>query len=396
MRVARTATLLGLAHLGYKLVGLGFFALLPRTLSPQDVGRYLAAVALTQLVVLLTGLGLPAFVLRESALGASPLPGALGLRLATAALTLVALPFDPALVGPLLVAALAEDTYRSFGAALVAADRADRNVAIGIVAQLAWIGVAAGGLLAGGGLRAVIAAEVLRGTILAIGGWIAVGRPTPRWAPGLLDRCLPFAGAAAGSTLANDLHPVLLAAVAGTAPVAAFGLAHRVLLASLFVPTVLGMATAPRAAQGSVAPRIHLGVGLAGGFAMLPLVVAPGPIARILFGPAGDEVARVLPWLALAIPFAWTSTYTTQVLQAVGGARAVATGGLLGSGLAAAVDAVAVPIFGTYGALAGRLAGTVATAGWLERARRSIARERPTQAGPAASSPSPIAPGTVP
>jgi O-antigen/teichoic acid export membrane protein len=331
--VARNTTLTASAEVLGKLCALAFFVLIARKLGDATLGDYVFALALSSLIWSFAGFGLDRMATRDIArdLGAAErlvFPIAIVKVVACLALTalsavVVALLGQSdqrvalvLLVGVSIALTLAAATAQ---AVFTAHERMEfvflTRVPSAIVAAAAGIAV----LLLGGGIVTACAVSLVGvGALTTIWTFLLLSRhigtprterPTREWAS-LVRAAVPFGLQEMLGQVIFRFDTVLLALVATSAVVGAYGAAFRLLEATLFLPWSIGYAVLPMYSymerRGDDLNRVY-----EGSLKLVLVVTAPiaaiflvcaGPIVELLYGDEQfDETVSLLRILAPAV-----------------------------------------------------------------------------------------------
>ncbi|HEX2050099.1 MAG TPA: oligosaccharide flippase family protein [Actinomycetota bacterium] len=376
---------LGLAHVAGKVAGLLSMVVLARGLGEVDFGRYTAAIALVQLLIVVVEFGTSGYLVREGAQRPEALGTVLGhvlmLRALLGALAAgvavpigAALGYDSRTVVAVALFAVAAG-FRIAGAAFVSALQSLER--LGDVARmqaeiaLAQAVAAAAVVVAGGDVVAVSWAIVAVSAAYPVRTWLVLrrrwdGRVTPGVAGfGAMIRVAGFFAIAAGlTTTLTFLDAIMVQAFRGNAATGLYGAAYRVLIALGIAPVVY-----TEAANRSIAflarhdpPRLArmvrrilrhlllLALPLAAGG-----VVLAGELLETLYGGGYRDASGALSILLAALVFVFPGYLLVATCYAVGLERRVALTLALAVLLNAAANLVAIPRLGIEGAAAATL-----------------------------------------
>lgn len=376
---------LGLAHVAGKLAGLVSMVVLARGLGEVDFGRYTAAIALVQLLIVVVEFGTSGYVVREGAQRPETLGTVLGhvlmLRALLGALAAaVAVPVGAALgydsqtmlaVALFAVAAGFRIAGAAFVSALQSLERLSDVARMQAEVALAQAVAAVIAVLAGGGVVAVSWAILAVSAAYPLRTWSVLrrrwhGRVTPGVAGfGAMLRVAGFFAIAAGlTTTLTFLDAIMVQAFRGNAETGLYGAAYRLLLALGIAPVVY-----TEAANRSIAyfarhdrPRLarmvrrimrHLLV------LALPLaaggVVLSGELLETLYGGGYADAAGALSILLAALVFVFPGYLMVSACYALALERRVAFTLALAVAANATANLVVIPRFGIEGAAAATL-----------------------------------------
>ena len=229
-------------------------------------------------------------------------------------------------------------------------------------------------LLGGGGVPGLVAvfAAVRAANALGLLAWVRGhvlplrARADPRAWHGLLRDGLPLAFSGACLSLVVQLDSVLLERLAGAREVGLYRAPLRITEGLMLVPRAVAAAALPafpalysKDARSLDAPyRLAAALLLLAGLAIaVPGLGAPGPVVRLVFGPAYEDATGAARLLLLAVVPAFLAVLGEIVLASVGRGRAIAGLTAAALGLNALLVLVLVPRHGLMGASAATLAG---------------------------------------
>ena len=318
VRLARNGALNASADVLAKLCSLVFFALVARRLGEATLGHYVFALAITSLVWSFAGFGLDRLAMRDIARDpavmqriavpmATMKASAAGLAAVVVALVLAVGGEDREAVALVLVlgGSTALTMATSTAQTIFAAHERMEYV---FLTKVPWallsavLGIAI--VLAGGGIVSATAASALGVSIVGTTwAWSIVrrrfGRPQTglrirEW-PRLLGKAIPFGFQEMLGQVIFRFDTVLLAAVAASAVVGAYGAAYRMLESTLFIAWSIGFAVMPMFSylrDGDDGSLTHMFEG-----AMKLVLVLMAPIAAALFvcAPAVIDAIYGLP-----------------------------------------------------------------------------------------------------
>ncbi len=369
IRDDRDTVLLAGSHVYYKLAGMAVLAIAGRVLDEGELGRYFAAVGLVSPLAIVAHLGTSPLIARRVAQrgDARAFQPFLGVRAVGGAAYALVLAVVAAFAGPAWALVLAigasewlETMHGAFGALFVAVGRTGYNVLVGVVAQTLWVGAVAAAMAATPSVPGLIAADAVRALALCgLAAWLAHARLVrlrPRWDATIVREGLPFFALAVGNGAIAHLTTAAIGALARFEDASRFGLAIRVLFASVFVATLAGNVCARSLARSGAtarmralfAPRATLavvaGLAVGGAFALLG-----EPVCVALYGAEHRGAGAVLAALGLAAPMWQWNAFVAPCLQAIGRERAVTIAGVTSGVVTIACLPVLVPAHGAIG-----------------------------------------------
>jgi O-antigen/teichoic acid export membrane protein len=384
-RLLRNTLLAGVSEASQVLLFL-LVLLAARLLGPVAFGQYGTAMAFVGLFRVLADLGMPT----ASTLAASREPGSaarsygnlLGLQavlcgLAVAACLLVGRRLYEGVTWLAVVLLCGELVARAAQTTLRWVLRVFGRFGVEAVAMSAErlltlvLGVAV--LLAGGGVPGLVAAFVAVRAANAVGllAWVR-GNVLPLRARadlrawrGLLRDGLPLAFSGAFLSLVVQLDSVLLERLGGARDVGLYRAPLRITEGLMLAPRAVAAALLPvlpalysRGARALDAPyRLGTALLLLAGLAVaVPGLGVPGPVVRLVFGPAYEAAIDATPLLLLAVVPAFLAVLGEIVLASVGRARAIPWLTAAALGTNALLVIVLVPRHGLMGASAATLA----------------------------------------
>jgi polysaccharide transporter, PST family len=341
---------LSAATLANGLVGAAVNVFLARRLGPLPIGTYALAVAVSDLAALLVSWGVDTYLVQSPEDDAEQFGTALSFVLllggAFWGLTAAPIPFFLWRQQPLVAAVLAGLAVQRllllngscYSALLQRRFQFGRLALIQIVTGAAEHAVAVAVALAGGGLWALLARDVLDSLGLLLGGWLSSGRAyRPQWRPAVVERMRRFGVAVllgqSGELATHRLDSALLGLVWGTRELAFYEEAFKLANVSLRVsqPALSQVALPAYARLRDDAPRrsasFHT-IQTFGLYALLPFILTlllfPAPLVRLLFGTqwlGAVPMVRALAGYALLAPL---FEHLRVLLLAQGAAGAVA------------------------------------------------------------------------
>lgn len=386
-RLLRNTTLRLAPEVLTRLAGLAVVIALARTLGAEELGEYVFAVALAQLLWAVAGLGIDRLAMREiarDAAAARKLVWDISVLKVLAALSGTALcvigvwlgGFNEqvqvlvALAGVRTAASLITLTAFSVVQGL---ERMELYARLIIPIRLSVVAAQLTVLALGGRAVAVLTAEVAVELVAVVYAYRVMRRRiepfpfeiAPRSWPGLLRRTFPFGLQESLAQLVFRLGAILLALLATSAAVGAYAAGFRLLEAVLFLVYALAFAVLPMYStleiDGTPSLRDALNLSLrAGVLVAMPIAVAltlfAEPIVELLYGlPEYRDTVAVLPWIGFAIvALALGHLAGTLVLvRRSGRLTVVLTGAALA--LNVALNVVLIPVAGAEGAAAATL-----------------------------------------
>jgi O-antigen/teichoic acid export membrane protein len=411
-RVGKNALALLAAQTGARLLSLLLIAQLTRAAGAASLGRYLLAMTVEGVTVAISDLGLNIFTTREfvrdrSAADAQTLWGAvLGLKLLAAALGILLLngvvaplffPGERRLLIALISPALLCDALNGLAVARIKAQqRMELSSAIQLAANVVTVLLGLLLLRTGYDERGLLIAYWGIGTLASLAhlsilrGW----QVRPRWA-GLprrwrevLREATPFAITGMVAMLYRRVDLLMLSYWQGDLAAGLYGAAYRLWEALGILPTALLDALFPELSRlgagrvgwarlRSLYRRARLATGLITALLTLFAMLAAPYLIPVLYGhAAGSAVTvRVFRLLLLALPFTYLYLLNGHALYAVEQQRRVALVMVIAVAANALGNAVAVPRWSYWGAVAVACLSELLLFGLLQAAvRRSILR----------------------
>ena len=383
--LVRNTLLAGVSEASQVLVFL-LVLLAARLLGPEAFGQYGTAMAFVGLFRVLAELGTPAAstlaASREPGLAARSFGNLLGLQavlcgLAVATCLVVGRTLYEGVTWLAVVLLCGELAARAVQTTLRWVLRVFGRFEVEAIAMSAErlltlvLGVAV--LLGGGGVPGLVAvfAAVRAANALGLLAWVRGhvlplrARADPRAWRGLLRDGLPLAFSGACLSLVVQLDSVLLERLAGAREVGLYRAPLRITEGLMLVPRAVAAAALPafpalysKDARALDAPyRLAAALLLLAGLAIaVPGLGAPGPVVRLVFGPAYEDAAGAARLLLLAVVPAFLAVLGEIVLASVGRGRAIPWLTAAALGLNALLVLVLVPRHGLIGASAATLA----------------------------------------
>jgi len=374
-----------------RLLLLLLFVLAARMLSTADFGGYAYALAIGLLLGQLADAGIGITLLRSLAAESDSRARGFLFWAATAARSLLTAPLF--FVAAVLAAGAGSSPERGGELAIVAATqmvgsfgdlwiqllrergRLDLEAVVGLASRATILLIGALMLTAGLGLLGLAVAHLL-GTGIGVIAAQLLTRRMISWRPALripdvarmLVAAFPVGAAAALSLLMFRVDVVLLEALRGPEPVAAFSAAHRLYEAAVLLPAAVMAGTFPALARSMadlVAFRQRIrevavllatyGVAATlAGWLLAPIVVP------LIFGSSYAGSGQLLQVMVLAVPFLALNALLTQALIAVRRAWREAAAVALALAVAVAVNLALIPSLGAVGAAGAVVAGEAA------------------------------------
>jgi O-antigen/teichoic acid export membrane protein len=407
-RLARNGALSASAEVLSKLCSLLFFVLVARELGGNTLGHYVFAMAMTSLVWSFAGFGLDRLAMRDiardpAAMGSIAVPmaamkagAALAIVLVCAAVLQVAgedaeVVWLVLILGTGIALAMTAATAQTVCAAHERMDYVFLlKVPWAIVSALLGSAV----VIAGGGIVAAsIVSSLVVGAIGTVWAWIVVNRNfgalggglrVRDW-PRMLREAVPFGLQEMLGQIIFRFDTVLLAAVAASQVVGAYGAAYRMLESTLFIAWSVGYAVQPMFSylpQGHELSRIFEGalklvLCVMAPLAAVLLVCAPAIIDLIYGRPEYDTSIGVLRLLAPAVAVYSIGHLAGLIVLVRRPGRITVTVAAVVTVVNVAACAILIPLIDAHGAAISTLIGEglLAVLGlWL--ARRVTGRVR--------------------
>jgi O-antigen/teichoic acid export membrane protein len=374
----RDSLLLMGAQVLYKLSGVVVLLILSRTLSAESIGVFFFAVAFAQAFQVAASFNLNPVMMRRVAatpgdagrhlgalLGFLAVSGPIYLFLVSGAALLLR-----AEIWQLVLAVALYKFLESVSAAVtsffMAMKRATYQVAIGISVQLVFVAIFIGAMLTAPSLHALVATHAVRAALLAgVALLVAHTRLCKLrlgWDRSLVRQAPAFILLSLMARMEGQLDDIVLGFLTEYETVGHYHLALNVVLAAYFITFAMGQAYYPRLAELGPGPesrrvlmsgiRQLAALGLIGAGAIYLLAA---PLAALLFGPLGDEVAPLLRAAAALLPMGLVSTFIVTSLPALHLERSALLVAAVGTVVALAALVVLIPLFGAHGAVYARL-----------------------------------------
>jgi O-antigen/teichoic acid export membrane protein len=315
VRLARNGGLNAAAEIFSKVCSLVFFALIARRLGESTLGHYVFALAITSLIWSFAGFGLDRMALRDIAREpevmkriafpmATMKAAAAGVSAAVVALVLAVGGEDREawslvlILGGSTALSMATSTAQTIFAA-------HERMEYVFLTKVPWallsaiLGITI--VLNGGGIVSATAVSALGVSILGNAwAWSIVrrryGRPSRtlrirEW-PGLFGKAIPFSFQEMLGQVIFRFDTVLLAAIAASAVVGAYGAAYRMLESTLFIAWSIGFAVMPMFSYLREEPLTHM---FEGALKMVLVLMAPIAAALFVCAPAVIDLVYGLP-----------------------------------------------------------------------------------------------------
>ncbi len=373
-QLGHDAAFLLAAQTFYKLSGIVLLAVLSRSVPASTIGMYFFAESFGESMIIIASLQLNLVLMRRAAADPAGAPAhlaeILGVRLVSSVLYLgcvaaLAAACARAIWPMIMIIALStllENIYFSFGSFFIAVRRAALNVAIGVPVQVLFLSLFLLGMWWHPSLAVLIGSDLLRSLALLV----AAGYAAHRWFGGLsvswdgrlAREGVPFMLLTFLATLRGKLDTVILGFLSGYDAVGRYQLALRIVLASVFLPGVIGQVWfAELAARGSTRAtrRAVLGGGaflLAMGLVAGGVVfVAAAPLTRLLYGADAGGVVPLLRPLALLFPLTFMNVFLTSTMQGLHAETKALELAAVCAGIGLAASCVLIFQFGVIGAV---------------------------------------------
>jgi O-antigen/teichoic acid export membrane protein len=318
VRLARNGALNASADVLSKVCSLVFFALIARRLGEDTLGHYVFALAITSLIWSFAGFGLDRLALRDIAREPSVMKriavpmavmkaSAAGAAAAVVALALAVGGEDREawslvlILGGSTALTMATSTAQTIFAA-------HERMEYVFLTKVPWallsavLGIAI--VLSGGGIVSATAASALGVSVVGTAwAWSIVRRRygSPQaglrireW-PGLFGKAIPFSFQEMLGQVIFRFDTVLLAAVAASAVVGAYGAAYRMLESTLFIAWSIGFAVMPMFSYLRAGPDGSLTHMFEGALKLVLVLMAPIAAALFVCAPAVIDAVYGLP-----------------------------------------------------------------------------------------------------
>lgn len=400
-RIRRDTCLLLGAQAFYKFSGVVLPIVLSRCLSAEDIGVYFFVISFAAILAILADLNLNPVMMRRVAAQPENAPvhlaHLLGFRLAAGpvyllCVTMAALAMTRGLWPLVAVAALftlLETIYSSFANLFLGLKQAVYNVSIGVPAQILFLAILLVGMWQLPSLEVLMGVHLVRSlclvgaALLVTRRWICPVRLS--WDSSLLKEGMPFLLISLVATFGGNIDTLLLAFFTDYEIVGHYQLAFRVVLASQFVPGVLGLVLFPHfAAEGLDAANRRRLVGGAASLAAAGLVLAGAvllfaePLAALLYGPLAAAVVPLLQPLTILFPLGFLNVFLSFALQALHCEKQALRALVLAMATMFIADCALIPFIGAYGAVyAAILAALVQLGSLLWYLRQIFGRPQP-------------------
>ena len=318
VRLARNGALNASADVLAKVCSLVFFALVARRLGEDTLGHYVFALAITSLIWSFAGFGLDRLALRDIARDRAVMRS---VAFPMAAMKAIAAAAAAAIVA--LVLAVGGENRESWSLVLILGGstalgmatstaqtifQAHERMEYVFLTKVPWaltsavLGIAI--ILNGGGIVSATAISALGVSIVGTAwAWSLVhrhfGRPERglrirEW-PGLFGRAIPFSFQEMLGQVIFRFDTVLLAIIAASAVVGAYGAAYRMLESTLFIAWSIGFAVMPMFSYLHSGPDGSLTHMFEGALKLVLVLMAPIAAALFVCAPAVIDLVYGLP-----------------------------------------------------------------------------------------------------
>lgn len=402
-RLRRDTFLLLALQTFYKLSGIMFVMVLSRRLSTGDIGVYFFAVSFAEAFAFLAGFQLNPVMMRkvaaDMARASSHLAPVLGFRFFGALVYLLcvftaAVTFAGGIWRIIMVVAiftLVENVYFTFASLFIALGRAVYNVCIGAAVEVLFLSAFLLGMWWAPSINVLLEAGLLRSLFL-VGTAVLVARHwlfplQVSWDYRIMREGLPFILTTLIALLGDKVDTLLLGFLTGYETVGRYHLGMKVVLASLFIPTVVGQVVFPAlAAAGLTANNRRtvlrgagflLGLGV---FAMAVGFIFAFPLTAVFYGSVSATVAPLLRPLTLLFPLLFLNSFMSLILQALYQETRVLRSLAIGTGASILGNCALIPLLGVYGAVYARVLSGLVRLGILSWHLRHLFLHPPSPA----------------
>lgn len=387
-RLRRDTFLLLAVQTFYKLSGVVLLVVLSRCLSPGDIGVYFFALSFAESFIVLASFRLNPVLMRrvaaDPAQASAHLSPLLGFRLLSGPLyllcvTVAAVALTGAIWRVIAVVALFTllgNIYFSFANFFLALRKVVYNVGIGVAVQVLFLAVFLLGMWWTPSLEVLLEANLLRSlclvgaAVFVIHRWLCPLQVS--WDGGFIKEGAPFILLSLLAMLRGKIDTLLLGFLTDYDTVGHYHLAFRVVFASFFFPTAVGLVLFPQlAAHGLSAENRRtlvrgagflLGLGLLG---MGVVFLCAAPLTAVLYGSLAGAVTPLLRPLTLLFPLSFLHLFLSSTLQALH-QETKALGALaIGTGVSFLANCALIPPFGAYGAVYARVLSALIQLGIL-------------------------------
>ncbi|MBI5728460.1 MAG: flippase [Candidatus Magasanikbacteria bacterium] len=398
--VTRNTALMTAASIGQKVIALGYFTFLARSLNnPEDLGAYMAALSIVAIVVIFIDLGLGNVLVREAAKSKEKiqayLSSVLGLKVLLAGVVLTGFvlgvfifPYRPLLRQFLLVGGvnmlLETVSLTLYGVLRAFGDL--RYEAVGIIGNQFGVAIFGSAVLFWrwplvflmAAFTFASACQVALAVVVLYRRYGVVVRPrwSKPWPLFFVKMAIPFALAAVFFRVYSYIDTVIILHLAGERAVGWYSIPVKITNAFLFIPLSLGAALYPRMSEYWVTNRAKLGDIFAESVIYLTLLILPVVVGLRVVG--RDLVPRLftshylasIPALGLLLFSMFFSflTYPTGALLNASGRQSWHTA-VIGAVMVIniALNFFSIPRYGVVGAALAALIGNIifVTAEWL-------------------------------
>jgi len=216
-------------------------------------------------------------------------------------------------------------------------------------------------------LGAFLAANLIRScSLLCITALVAhryVRGWKPAWNRDFLKETAPFLFLTVIALLQEKVDTLLLGTLTDFQSVAHYSLALRVIIASYFVPQVLGVVIFPYLCIERDTRKIR-SILLRGTFLLTGIAVAAmavgflyaGPITALLYGRLSAAVARLLLPMTILFPLRFPAIFLTSALQALRCEKRAMMAQAAATTTSVVLNVLLIPMFSIQGAIAANIA----------------------------------------
>ncbi len=372
--VRRDAFLLLALQTFYKLSGIVLLMVLSRHLAAGEIGVYFFALSFAESFLVLASFQLNPVMMRrvaaDMAQASAHLAPLLGFRLFGGpvyllCVSVVAVALAEGIWRVIMVVALftlLENVYSSFATFFIALGKAVYNFGIGLAAEIFFMSIFLLGMWWAPSLNVLLEANLLRSLcLLGAAFFVTRQRLCPvqiSWDARFVRDGVPFILTSLIALLGDRVDTLLLGFFWDYKTIGHYHLALKVVVASLFIPSVVGQVLFPRlSAHGlkadnrrafvrGVAFLLSLGLlGMGVGFLFV------FPLTEILYSTLSTEVAPLLRPLTLLIPLSFLNIFLSSTLQALYQETKALRALAIGTGASILTNCALIPLIGVYGAV---------------------------------------------